>query len=277
MKNILVFDSGVGGLSICQELLAALPDIHIDYLSDNAGFPYGEKAEAWLVKRVNSIIDNALKQLDIDLIIIACNTASTVTLPSLRTHISQPIIGVVPAIKTAANTSKTKTFALLATPGTVARLYTHELITQYAANQEVILMGSSELVVAIEEHLHGKPLDAAIIDQVIENLLAHPSGKLIDTVVLGCTHFPLIRNEFQARQPTWQWIDSGAAIVSRAMDLLRMNSISRHPNNTYLNERIPHHVWLTATDPGTRDKLSGLTAFLESMDFHSMGTLPRSK
>ncbi len=240
--RVLVFDSGVGGLSICQEIITASPAINLDYLSDNAAFPYGEKTAEKLIERATALLSHCYQLLHADLIVIACNTASTVVLPSLRKILDIPIVGVVPAIKTAAQISQTKTFALLATPGTVKRSYTQELIQQYAANCKVLSVGSSELVRHIESYIHGAAIDKDYIASIVAQLCELDEQQKIDTVVLGCTHFPLIANYFRAIKPDWQWIDSGNAIASRVQSILADN-----PNNNKINgsERL-HNFWLTA-------------------------------
>jgi len=226
--KVLVFDSGIGGLSICKEILASNKNIKLHYLSDNAAFPYGEKSVEQLISRATQVLLQACAQLSPDLVVIACNTASTVVLPSLRTQLDIPIVGVVPAIKTAAAVSQSKTFALLATPGTVARPYTQQLIDEHAADCQVIRVGSSQLVRAIESHIHGDIIDTEYLQQIIGQLTEQLDGDKIDTVVLGCTHFPLVADRFKEIKPEWQWIDSGAAIASRVNDLLSKDTHKEH-------------------------------------------------
>ena len=136
--RILVFDSGVGGLSVAREIQQRLPLNPLVYASDNAFFPYGTKGETELIARVDVVIGELLLRYPAEILVIACNTASTLTLPHLRSKLNVPIVGVVPAIKPAALMSKTGVIGLLATPATVARPYTHELIREYAANCRVI-------------------------------------------------------------------------------------------------------------------------------------------
>ena len=240
IAKVLVFDSGIGGLSICKEILASNKNIKLHYLSDNAAFPYGEKSVEQLISRATQVFLQACAQLSPDLVVIACNTASTVVLPSLRTQLDIPIVGVVPAIKTAAAVSQSKTFALLATPGTVARPYTQQLIDEHAADCQVIRVGSSQLVRAIESHIHGDIIDTEYLQQIIGQLTEQLDGDKIDTVVLGCTHFPLLADRFKEIKPEWQWIDSGAAIASRVNDLLSKDTHKEHGKKS-----ISHDLWLT--------------------------------
>ena len=225
-KKILVFDSGLGGLSICREIIAASPDLQIHYLSDNAAFPYGGKEKTEVISRALTVIETALDSINANLIVIACNTASTAVLPALRERVSIPVVGVVPAIKTAAALTQTGTIGLLATPGTVSRNYTKSLIAQYAANHNVISVGSSSLVELIETHIYGSELDSNAVAEVLAEFEQHQNAQDIDTVVLGCTHFPLIRSTLARLRNDWRWVDSGAAIASRVCSLLEIEPLS---------------------------------------------------
>ena len=249
LQRILVFDSGVGGLSICQEIMIACEDIEIHYLSDNKGFPYGETPEQQLIANASVLLLTAVQLIKPALIVIACNTASTVVLPSLREKINVPIVGVVPAIKTAAQLSKS--FALLATPATISRRYTDDLIATYASDKTVIKLGSSELVRHIEAYLHGDDLDRNLLIEIINQIKQQAPDQAIDTVVLGCTHFPLIKTEFEKIQPDWQWIDSGQAIANRVKEVLEQNDIE-----SMVKEQRQHCAWLTEWHDG--DQLKAL-------------------
>lgn len=249
LHRILVFDSGVGGLSVCQKIMTTCKNIEIHYLSDNKGFPYGETPEQLLIANATALLLTAVQLIKPALVVIACNTASTVVLPSLREKMNIPIVGVVPAIKTAAQLSKS--FALLATPATIARRYTDDLIATYASDKTVIKLGSSELVRHIEAHLHGEDLDRNLLIEIINQIKQQAPDQAIDTVVLGCTHFPLIKTEFEKIQPDWQWIDSGQAIANRVKEVLEQNDI-----NSMVKEQKQHCAWLTEWHDG--DQLKAL-------------------
>ncbi len=242
--RVLVFDSGVGGLSISREIIARTEAIELHYLSDNAAFPYGEKTTEELINRASRVLLSACEQLQPNIVVIACNTASTAILPSLRTQLSIPVVGVVPAIKSAAKVSKSQTIALLATPGTVNRNYTQQLINEHAANHQVIRLGSSQLVKHIEAHIHGQAIDSEYLLNVVEQLTEQVGGENIDTVVMGCTHFPLISEYFKAIKPNWQWIDSGAAIAERVHSLLNL-SVTNKDSRHAASAKIEHQLWLT--------------------------------
>lgn len=225
--HVLVFDSGVGALSIISEIRRAIPGVIITYASDNGFFPYGTKTEEELIARVDLVLRGLVSQSHPDIIVVACNTASTVALPSVRANFAIPIVGVVPAIKPAAQLSSSKVIALLATPGTVRRPYTHQLIRDFAADCEVVLVGSRELVELAEAKLRGQTVDPLAIREALNPLLQSPVFDQVDTVVLACTHFPLIRPELaQALERTMHWVDSGEAIARRVIQLLQQNPLT---------------------------------------------------
>lgn len=216
MKRVLIFDSGVGGLSVYQEIYAQLPNVQYVYAFDDAGFPYGELPEEVLIERTQHIVSLLVDRHCIDLVVIACNTASTIVLPSLRAMLAIPVVGVVPAIKPAAMMSKRKAVGLLATPATVKRDYTNKLITQFASDCEVHRIGSTRLVEIAEEKLRGKDVSVAELAEILR-----PWQDKVDSIVLGCTHFPLIKQEIaQAFGSPVQIIDSGTAIANRVKALL---------------------------------------------------------
>lgn len=242
--SILVFDSGVGGLSIVQALRERMPSLPLIYACDNAAFPYGQKSEAWLKQRVQNVISGLVKAIQPSLIVLACNTASTLTLPELRQSFNLPLVGVVPAIKPAALMTRSGQIGLLATCGTVNRPYTQQLIDEFAADCNIIKTGSNQLVEIAETYLAGGKVSDQDLLEILQPLLAEPR---LDTVILGCTHFPLLQAQLakvaeQAGAAPWQWIDSGAAIARRVVQLLN--------DAGYTNPSSPENFtaccWLTA-------------------------------
>ena len=232
--RVLVFDSGVGGLSVAREIQRRLPWLSLVYASDNGFFPYGTKGEAELVSRVDQVIQRLLQEYPVGILVIACNTASTLTLPHLRSYLDLPIVGVVPAIKPAAKLSQSGVIGLLATPATVARPYTHELIREYATGCDVISLGSSELVQIAEQKLRGETIDEHAIVRVTSQLMQHDNALRMDVLVLACTHFPLLKEELTAHLPaTIQLIDSGEAIARRVEYLLegKTGTVNEGPNH----------------------------------------------
>lgn len=244
IPRILVFDSGVGGLSVAREIQQRLPRNPLIYASDNAFFPYGTKGEAELIARVDQVIDELLLRYPADILVIACNTASTLTLPRLRSKLSLPIVGVVPAIKPAALLSKSGVIGLLATPATVARPYTYELIREYATNCQVISLGSSELVQIAEQKLRGEAIGMDAIGKIAHELMSADQAENMDVLVLACTHFPLLKDELAQHLPAHiKLIDSGAAIARRVEFLL---ADCAEPPDAYTPENIA--VFTKATD-----------------------------
>ena len=220
LPTFLIFDSGIGGLSIADEIRRRIPDCRLFYVADNAFFPYGIQEEPVLIQRLLELLPHLEQYARPDIIVIACNTASTVVLDPLRAQTRTPIIGVVPAIKPAAEQSRNQCIGLLATPGTIKRSYVQRLIDNFASHVQVIKVGSAELVHQAENKLRGLDVDQAVIARELAPLLQ--ATPVPDLVVLGCTHFPFLRQELLARlPPDIRLIDSGDAIARRAVSLLQ--------------------------------------------------------
>ncbi len=217
-KRVLIFDSGVGGLSVYLELKALLPQLEYLYLFDNAAYPYGELDGDTLVYRVQTLITQYCREYDIDLVVIACNTASTLVLPHLRAVLSIPIVGVVPAIKPASLISKIGV-GLIATPATITRDYTHDLIKDFAKDTEVKLLGSTKLVEMAERKLRSETVCSKEMTALLSPLI-----NQIDVAVLGCTHFPLLKDEISRVLKDVVLIDSGNAIARRVAFLLKVST-----------------------------------------------------
>ncbi|MBI3439095.1 MAG: glutamate racemase [Proteobacteria bacterium] len=221
MKRVLVFDSGVGGLSVLDAIAASGLALELDYVADNAWLPYGLKSDADLRARVPALLHSIVQQWRPDLVVVACNTASTIALDAARAALTVPVVGVVPPIKPAAALTRTGVIGLLATPATVRRAYTNDLITQFAADKRVVRFGSSALVDIAERKLRGEAVDSAILAAEMRGLFGAPGGNEIDVVALACTHFPLIADELaNTAQRACVWLDSGEAIARRVGNLL---------------------------------------------------------
>jgi glutamate racemase len=221
--KILVFDSGLGGLTVCGEVARLLPQAHLIYAADDAAFPYGELREDALVARVLAVMDHLIALCGPDAVVVACNTASTLALPHLRARFPKiPFIGTVPAIKPAASQSRSGLISVLATPGTVARDYTRELVRTYAAHCAVTLAGSSLLAPLAEAFMRGKNVSDAAIAREIAPAFVTSGGLRTDCVVLACTHYPLLLRHFERLAP-WPvtWIDPAPAIARQAGHVLR--------------------------------------------------------
>jgi glutamate racemase len=218
MTRALVFDSGVGGLTIADALRKAAPDWVVDYAADSGFFPYGVKTDAELRARLPGLCAALVAQAAPDVLVVACNTASTLSLGDIRQRVSVPVVGTVPAIKPAAEQTKTGVIGLLATPGTVRRAYLDDLERQFAAGKTLIRRGSAGLVDIAERAVRGQPIDQEQVAYAVKPLFDPPDGPRIDIVVLACTHFPLIREAIQAACPPGvTLIDTGKAVARQAV------------------------------------------------------------
>ena len=218
--TILVFDSGLGGLTVFREVLKARPDARYLYVADDAFFPYGGHGEAELVARVVALMGELIETHRPDLIVIACNTASTLVLPHLRARFPVPFVGTVPAIKPACAQSVTKRVTVLGTEATVSREYTRALIRDFANGADVALVGSARIAAFAEAELHGTPVDDHLIAQEITSCFIDADGRRTDTIVLACTHYPLLLDRLAQLAP-WPaaFIDPAPAIARRVVDL----------------------------------------------------------
>jgi glutamate racemase len=213
---ILFFDSGVGGLSVVDAARKLLPDAPFVYAADSAGFPYGLKTEAEIAARVPALLGRLAERFRPRLIVIACNTASTIALAHVRAALDIPVVGTVPAIKPAALLSKTRVIGILGTDATVRQPYVDRLSAEFAGDCTVIRHGSAALVELAEAKLRGKRIAPEDIVAAVAPLAA--VGRL-DTIVLACTHFPLLRGELRACLPGVTLVDSGAGIARRVAHL----------------------------------------------------------
>jgi glutamate racemase len=221
-RPILVFDSGIGGLSVLQAIRAQLPSAPLVYAADHAGYPYGTKRPAEIEARVPALLGRLAERFDPRLIVIACNTASTIALDAVRAALDLSIVGTVPAIKPAAALSLTRTIGVLGTPATVVQPYVDRLSSEFASDCTVIRHGSAELVDLAEAKLRGLPPDPRRIARILGDLLEQPGGERIDTVVLACTHFPLLEAELTEAAPRQlALVDGNEGIARRTAWLVR--------------------------------------------------------
>src|SRR5580698_6471509 len=230
--KILVFDSGLGGLTVYRAVVAARPDADFVYVADDAGFPYGALAEPSLVERVTGLFDGLIAAQRPDLVVIACNTASTIVLPALRKRFTLPFVGTVPAIKPACAASVTKRVSVLGTEATIAREYTRALIRDYAGDCKVTLVGAKKLAAYAEGDLAGAKIDDAAIREEIAPAFVD-DGSRTDTIVLACTHYPLLLERLQTLAP-WpvNFIDPAPAIARRVAELLGPGKAGGHTGST---------------------------------------------
>lgn len=225
MPKILVMDSGLGGLSVLKAILADLPGAKITYLADTDAFPYGRWEAEPLCRHLIALMGKWIDHLGPDVVVIACNTATTVALARLREAFPKVnFVGTVPAIKPAAAHTQTGRISVLATPGTVKRDYTQKLIEDHAKGAEVTLVGAPQLASLAEDYVRGVPVSEDEIRAEIEPAFVGVRGdnKRTDHIVLGCTHYPLILPELTRLAP-WPvtWVDPAPAIAAQVRRLSR--------------------------------------------------------
>ena len=259
--RILIFDSGMGGLTVARSVRHELPFAHLVYSADNAAFPYGAWEEAALVERILLVIGRLIERVEPSIVVIACNTASTIALARLRETFGVPFVGTVPAIKPAAQQTKSGIVGVLATPGTARREYTQALIHDFASHCRVELHGAPRLAEMAERKLKGVPVDLAELRAEISPVFVEEEGRRTDVVVLGCTHYPLLADEMAKVEP-WvvRYIDPAPAIARRVADVLTHVTVEEP------TRPVPPHnsVLLTSTPEAARDALPAYA----KMSFH---------
>ncbi len=227
-----IIDSGAGGLTILKEIVLRRLSCNIVYIADTEKYPYGTLPENEVCERVEQLVETTLNHNNIDICIIACNTASTIVLPTLRKRWSMPFIGVVPAVKPASKSSTTGIIGVLATPGTVSRGYLNQLICDFAANKTVYKYGSNILVEQAENYIRFGNVDKSLVASELRKLTSLDSN--LDTIVLACTHFPLLKELFEELvelDSKVSFLDSTQAIVNRLEKLSPSILIPRAVDN----------------------------------------------
>ncbi|MGL4489952.1 MAG: glutamate racemase [Rhizobiaceae bacterium] len=244
MKNtnqpVLFFDSGIGGLSVLREARILMPDRRFIYVADDAGFPYGRWEEAMLKDHVVALFKGFIDEYNPVLCLIACNTASTIVMEELRAAFPQmPFVGTVPAIKPAAERTKSGLVSVLATPGTVKRQYTRDLIQKYAGQCHVRLVGSENLASLAETYMREGFVDEAAVQREIAPCFIEQRDKRTDIVVLACTHYPFLVNRMRKTAP-WpvDWIDPAEAIARRALTVLETIAPIAHGTEPVLEDDV---------------------------------------
>ncbi|MDH7789700.1 glutamate racemase [Ochrobactrum sp. AN78] len=228
-KPILVFDSGIGGLTVLREARVLMPDRRFVYIADDAGFPYGGWEEEALRVRIVELFGKFIAEHNPEIAVIACNTASTLVLDDLRrAYPDVPFVGTVPAIKPAAERTSSGLVSVLATPGTVKRAYTRDLIQSFATQCHVRLVGADRLAAVAEAHIRGEEIDEVLVIEQITPCFVEKDGERTDIVVLACTHYPFLANVFRRLAP-WpvDWLDPAEAIARRTVSLLPSREINK--------------------------------------------------
>ena len=229
-RPILFFDSGVGGLSVLRPTRELLPRATFVYAADSAGFPYGIKTEREIAVRVPALLGRLAERYRPRLIVIACNTASTIALADVRAALDIPIVGTVPAIKPAAEISRTRVIGVLGTEATVRQAYVDTLVARYAGDCVVLRHGSAELVQLAEAKLLGETVPLHRYAAILQGLFGQPGGTRIDTIVNACTHFPLVQDELASAAPAgMDFVDGSAGIARRVAALTATQDWPDHP------------------------------------------------
>jgi glutamate racemase len=226
---LLFFDSGVGGLSVLGPTRELLPNAPVVYAADSAGFPYGKRTEAELAERVPAILARLVERFRPRLAVIACNTASTIALDHARAALDIPVVGTVPAIKPAAELSRSRVIGVLGTEATVRQPYVDDLTRRFASDCTVIRHGSPELVELAEAKLAGGAVSIEAIHDAIAPMVLHPDGEKMDVMVLACTHFPLLAEEIATAFPAIAQVDGGTGIARRIAYLTGGQEWPAHP------------------------------------------------
>jgi glutamate racemase len=225
---ILLFDSGIGGLSVLAELRKLLPDAPVIYAADNGGLPYGTKSEAQVAARVAGLLGRMTERFHPRLVCIACNTASTIALGMVREVLHVPIVGTVPAIKPAAAMTRTGVIGLLGTEATIRQGYVDRLEAEFAQGKRLLRAAAPELVDAAEAKLRGQPVDPSVFRRAADSLLSQPGGSDVDVVVLACTHFPLLEAELgEAFGPNVRFVHGAQGIARRIAALTQGQRFTR--------------------------------------------------
>lgn len=218
----LVFDSGIGGMGVVQALRDLLPALHIDYLADTALFPYGEQPDVLLTSRIVSLLVCACERLQPDVLVIACNTASTIALPALRERLKIPVVGCVPPIRWAGRVSTSRVIGLLSTSATARRPYILQLHQDFASDCRLITHGARRLADLAERAFLGEAIADADVQHEMHCLFSQPHGDEIDTVGLGCTHYTFLMDAFERLSPDGvTWLDPAPAVARQVRTVLQ--------------------------------------------------------
>jgi glutamate racemase len=218
---LLLFDSGIGGLSVLEPTRKLLPTAPIVYAADSAGYPYGTKSEAEIASRVPALLGRLVERFQPRLVVIACNTACTIALDQVRAALDLPVVGTVPAIKPAAEITRTGVIGVLGTEATIRQAYVDDLAARFASQCTVLRYGSPELVDIAEAKLAGEAISLDEVRAAALPLFEQEGAAEMDTIVLACTHFPLLREELDEAFPDLKWVDGGAGIARRVAWLTR--------------------------------------------------------
>ncbi|XBC43292.1 MAG: glutamate racemase [Buchnera aphidicola (Meitanaphis flavogallis)] len=240
--NVLIFDSGLGGLSIYQKIKNCFPNVNYIYACDNNAFPYGEKKELFIIKRCSKIINIISKNIDITAVILACNTASITSLLTLKNNFHFPIIGIIPNIEKSVKVTKNKIIGLLATKTTIRHCNIQNKILSYYPSITIKTLYNKELVVMAEKKLKYNFLEIKNIKNILQPWLITP--QIPDTIILGCTHFHFLKNEIKSLFfKNVKVIDSNIVIPPKLYKILK-NSMITNKNIAFFSKNIKNDIHL---------------------------------
>ncbi|SFB42924.1 glutamate racemase [Rhizobium sp. NFR07] len=232
LKPVLMFDSGIGGLTVLREARVLMPERGFIYVADDKAFPYGSWEEGALQERILSLFKELLDEHRPEVCVIACNTAFTLAGAALREEFPEmTFVGTVPAIKPAAERTRSGLVSVLATPGTVKRAYTRDLIQSFASQCHVRLVGSENLARMAESYIRGEAISDEAVLAEIAPCFVEKDGEKTDIVVLACTHYPFMANVFRRLSP-WpvDWLDPAEAIARQARRKVPVVDGAEHPD-----------------------------------------------
>ncbi len=215
---MLVFDSGVGGLGVVDEIRRAAPGLGLDYVMDDGFYPYGEKPDDVLIERILAVVSAGVRACRPDVVVVACNTASTIALGALRASLEVPVVGCVPPVKPAAAASVSRHIGLLATAATIRRPYLQDLVARFGGGCEVHALGTPVLADLAEAKFRGEGVDMGVLAAAVAPMFR--AGPAIDAVALGCTHYTFLRDELAVLRGDVQWFDPAGAVARQAVRVL---------------------------------------------------------
>ncbi|WP_082252573.1 glutamate racemase [Buchnera aphidicola] len=231
--NILILDSGLGGLSIYKKIKNNFKNANFIYVCDNAAFPYGTKKESFIISRCLKIISTIATRENITLAILACNTASVTSLLILRNKFNFPIIGIIPNIKKAIKTTKNKTIGLLATRTTIYNKNIQNLIKFYAPRIIIKTLHNEKLIKITEEELKKKTNSMKLIKKTLNSWIT--SIEAPDTIILGCTHFYFIKHKIKKLFLNKINIIDSNVLISKKLHKILNNNFVKNENIAYLS------------------------------------------
>lgn len=218
-----IFDSGVGGLSVFREIVRILPEEKYIYWSDNAHCPYGEKSRDYIIDRARAVTSFLMEQ-GADIIVVACNTATAAAISTLREEFPIPFIGMEPAVKPAAQATRSGVVGVLATAGTLKATKYIDTRAKWARNVKIVEHIGQGFVELVEKGNVSGPEAESIVEKSVRPLIE--AGA--DTIVLGCTHYPFLTETIMKAAGTpVTLIDPAPAVAKHLMEVMQENGLIR--------------------------------------------------